>query len=900
MSKPDFCIKGKSVKNVIQWFALLMFAQAGFGITLAHAQIDEPVLFVQPSLKLFDKLGERPESVALGDINGDGIMDIVTANIESNDVMVLAGDGGGSFAPVAGSPFAVGGSPRSVALGDVNGDGALDIVTSNNSSDATVLAGDGGGGFEAVAGSPFAVGGQALSVALGDVNGDGTLDIVTANTFDDVVAVLAGDGGGGFAAVAGSPFAAGSNPRSVALDDVNGDGELDIVTANTFDDVVVVLAGDGGGGFAAVAGSPFAVGNSPQSLAVGDVNGDSALDIVTANFFGDVTLLAGDGSGSFAAVAGSPFAVGGILVSVALDDINGDGAIDIVTANVRNSSGDVRVLAGDGGGGFAQVTGSPFAVGNSPESVALGDINGDGATDIVTANSDSNDVTVLAGDGGGGIVELAGSPFVLATDPSDIALGDIDNDGMLDAVISRKARDDVLVLRGLGNGSFSRVDAPVSVGDSPESVALGDINGDGALDIVAANNVSNDVTVLAGNGGGGFIPVAGSPFTVGSFPFPVSIALGDINGDGALDIVTANRESSDVTVLAGDGGGGFAAVAGSPFPVGFFPQSVVLGDVNGDGALDIVTPNLFPEDVTVLAGDGGGGFAAVAGSPFAVGGQPVSVALGDVNADGALDIITANGNGSSDDVTVLAGDGVGGFAAVAGSPFEAGGGPQSVTLRDINGDGTLDIVIANRFPDNVTALGGDGGGGFAAAIGSPFAVPDGPIALTAGLADGDSLPDVLVLSNGTEETLTSLTTAPVIDLAISKTSGSIFTPPGGTITYTILVNNFGPNDAIGARVLDSPPARLGGLTWICSPQGGAICNASGTGAIDELVDIPGGDSVTFVLEATLQDMDEMPVTNTASVTAPVGANELDAGNNQDSDIDLVALFADGFESLDPD
>lgn len=903
MTKPG-CTNGKSGKNVVQWLVLLMVAQACMGIALVQAQLVDPILSVQPPLQLFDKLGERPNSAALGDINGDGVTDIVTANSGSDDVTVLAGDGGGEFVPVAGSPFAVGRRPVSVALGDVNGDDALDIVTTNEfSGNVTVLASDGAGGFAPVASSPFAVGNGPVSVALGDINGDGTLDIVTANRQSGDVTVLAGDGSGGFAVVAGSPFAVGNGPVSVVLGDINGDGALDIGTSNNSSDDITVLAGDGTGGFVPVAGSPFAVGNSPQSLAMDDVNGDGPLDIVTANFFGSVTVLAGDGSGGFAAVGGSPFAVGGILQSVALADINGDGAPDIFTTNVRNSLGEVRVLAGDGGGGFTVLAGSPFAVGNGPESVVLGDVNDDGATDIVTPNSGSNDVTVLVGDGGGGFMELADSPIVFATDPTDIGLGDIDSDGILDAVILREARDDVVLLRGLGKGIFSRPGAPIKVGDSPESVALGDINGDGGLDIVTANRISNDVTVLAGDGGGAFSAVAGSPFAVGSFPFPVSVALGDINGDGALDIVTANEESGDVTVLAGDGGGGFAPVAGSPFAVGAnfpFPQSVELGDVNGDGALDIVTANLFSEDAAVLAGDGLGGFAPVGESPFAVGGQPVSVALGDVNGDGALDIVTANGSGSND-VTVLAGDGNGGFAAVADSPFAVDGRPRSVALRDINDDGALDIATVNDFPDsNLTVLGGDGGGGFAAVVGSPFAVPDGAIALATGLIDGDSLPDVLVVSDGTDEMLTSLTTAPVVDLAIDKTSGSFFMPPGGTITYTILVDNFGPDDAIGARVLDTPPVRLGGLTWTCTPQGGATCNASGTGAIDELVDIPGGDSVTFVMEATLQDMDEVPLSNTTSVTAPASASEFDVGNNQDSDTDLVGLFANGFESIEPD
>lgn len=138
------------------------------------------------------------------------------------------------------------------------------------------------------------------------------------------------------------------------------------------------------------------------------------------------------------------------------------------------------------------------------------------------------------------------------------------------------------------------------------------------------------------------------------------------------------------------------------------------------------------------------------------------------------------------------------------------------------------------------------------------------------------------------------------DLAVDKTSGTFFTPPGGMLTYTIDVTNAGPSDVVDARVQDDPPARLGNLSWTCTPQGMASCNAGDTGAIDELVTIPEGDSVIFTLDATLQDMDTTPVTNTASVTAPMGLTETASGNNSDSDTDQVGLFVSGFESEEPD
>lgn len=749
---------------------LLIFVLAGIWVSPVHAQNDEPVLFAQPSQILLDKLGDRPWSVAVGDVNGDGALDIVTANTSSADVTVLAGDGGGGFEEVTGSPFAAAAEDdrrETVVLGDINGDGALDIATTNIvANEITVLAGDGGGGFTEVVGSPFAVGDGPTSIALGDVNGDGTLDIIVPNVSSNDITVLVGDGGGDFEEAAGSPFAVGDGPKYVALGDVDSDGARDVVAVNQSSDDVTVLAGDGGGGFAEMTGSPYAVGDNPQSVVLEDVNSDGTLDIISANKLSDnITVLAGDGSGGFAEVSGSPFPAGDTPRPVALGDINDDGAQDIVAAN--RSSSDVTVLIGDGSGGFEGATGSPFAVGSDPTSVALSDINGDNALDIVTANRVSNSVTVLGGDAAGGFAELAGSPITFVTDPNDIALGDIDKDGTLDAVIPRWLKSDVLILRGQGNGVFSAagVAAPVTVGDFPLAVALGDVNGDAALDIVATSSddkfVSDgDVTVLAGDGSGNFAEVAGSPFAVGGSP--VSVALGDVNGDVALDIVTVNRFSDNVTVLLSDVGGNFAEADGSPFAVGDGPESVALGEITGDGALDIVAVNRISGDITMLAGDGSGNFSDVVGSPFAVKDGLKSVALGDINGDGAQDIVSAND--IADDVTVLVGDGVGGFVEVAGSPFAVGTNPQSVALGDINGDGTLDIATTSSnsfFADekDVTVLAGDGAGGFSAMTGSPFAITSFPVALATGLIDSDAVTDVVVVStnDGTED-LTTLTT----------------------------------------------------------------------------------------------------------------------------------------------
>src|ERR1039458_1289360 len=169
--------------------------------------------------------------------------------------------------------------------------------------------------------------------------------------------------------------------------------------------------------------------------------------------------------------------------------------------------------------------------------------------------------------------------------------------------------------------------SPFAVGTSPRSVAVGDFNGDGKPDLALANESSNNVTVLLDDGSGGFTAAPGSPFAAGANPF--FVAVGDFNGDGKPDLAVANWSSNNVTVLLGNGSGGFTAASGSPFAVGLLPISVAVGDFNGDGKPDLAVANEASNNVTVLLGNGSGGFTAASGSPFAAGANPYSLAVGD-------------------------------------------------------------------------------------------------------------------------------------------------------------------------------------------------------------------------------------------------------------------------------
>ena len=237
------------------------------------------------------------------------------------------------------------------------------------------------------------------------------------------------------------------------------------------------------------------------------------------------------------------------------------------------------------------------------------------------------------------------------------------------------------------------------MGFYPVSLAVGDFNGDGILDLATANYIGSNVSVLLGNGSGGFTAAAGSPFSAG---LPYSVAVADFNNDGNPDLIIANENGYNATILLGSGAGGFTSPAGSPFAAGLGPFSVVVGDFNGDGFPDFATANEYGGNVTVMLGNGAGGFSAATGSPFAVGSSPVSLVVGDFNGDGIPDLATANSG--SNNVTVLLGNGSGGFTAAAISPLGAGTSPSSLVVRDFNGDGIEDLAIANSGSNNVTVL----------------------------------------------------------------------------------------------------------------------------------------------------------------------------------------------------
>ncbi|HKD99552.1 MAG TPA: VCBS repeat-containing protein, partial [Planctomycetota bacterium] len=552
----------------------------------------------------------------------------------ANQVVTLLGNGtGGLGSPVVTAVANV----SSLALGDVNGDAKLDLVT-GHMSHAEVRLGNGAGGFGSPVASP-PTSNFAGKVAVGDLNHDAKLDFVCATTFGKIDVFL-GDGTGQFALHASAPSV--SNPNTVHLALVDGDGNLDVVVDSAFAQAqsVAVGRGDGLGGFAPLAF--FGGGAETSRSTLADFDGDGALDVALADLAG--TILRGDGAGGFHAAS----VVDGIPHPgpLALADFDGNGTLDVAVAYQTSIFSGVPALAlrlGDGAGGLAAGSGAALPV--QTAGLAAGDLDGDGTTDLVSANQGSVfvpipfAVTTVTVSGGvlGSPVQQGSTGSTPGLAPSAVVLADLQGDGRLDAIVTDGSASRFVVMAGAGGGVLA---APVAVAtaSAPRGLVACDLDSDGRIDVATACGLADQVGVHLGDGAGGFAPLVAFP----AGDNPVAIAAGDVDRDGLLDLAVANQTPGTVSLLRGTGSSFAAPVA---FPATASPRAISIADLDGDGLLDVAVAGPVEAELAVLRGLGNGSFLPSDG--YALGSGVATFALGDLDGDGHVDAVGSDTNYSS-------------------------------------------------------------------------------------------------------------------------------------------------------------------------------------------------------------------------------------------------------------
>ncbi|OOZ41471.1 hypothetical protein BOW53_03610 [Solemya pervernicosa gill symbiont] len=622
-------------------------------------------------------------SLSMGDLNGDGALDMVTGRQSATNKLYMSSSSstGGGFdasGTVIGSEVE---KNWDVSLGDVDGDGDLDVIVAVQSATNKLYLNDGSGGF--TTGTGTSIGTESditYAVELGDIDGDGDLDLVTG-TAPGINKLYLNNGSGSFSATGTAIGSETDNTRAVALADLDNDGDLDVVAGNAGDTHKYYL-NDGSGGFPATGTDIGSDTDTTWEIALADLNGDGFPDLVAGNFQERNKLYLNDGSGGFTTGAGTDVGSDlGETYDVTLSDVDEDGDLDLISGDANQI---IKLYLNDGSGGFT--TGAGTAIGSETDNttaVEVADINGDGHIDLV-AGAHGNVSKFYLGDGSGGF-SATGTQLGSNRDATfAIILGDLDGDGDFDMVNASDGNTHKLYMNNSGDG-FSISTAIGSETESSYKAALGDVDGDGDLDLIIGNY--NQTNRLYLNDGSGGYPATGSAIGSSDTDSTRAIKLGDVDGDSDLDLVVGNQNQTNKLYL-NDGSGGFPSSGRDIGSETNYTSGIELTDIDQDGDLDVVAGNNGQTSKFYL--NNGSGLFSATGSDIGSETNPTwSIAVGDLNGDNYPDVVTGVGNQTN---RLYLNNGSGGFPATGTAIDTDSDNTTTIALGDVDGDNDLDLV----------------------------------------------------------------------------------------------------------------------------------------------------------------------------------------------------------------
>jgi hypothetical protein len=674
--------------------------------------------------------GSLPSALVLADFNGDGATDVAAANSGGNTITVAIANGGGHFTITS---YVVGttnpSKPQFLAAGDLDGDGLLDIVSSNSASNTlTIWMGMAGGMFGNVHHVYLnGLNSSPAGIALGDLDGDGKLDGVVANYKLGSISTLIGNGAGGLTLQL--TVAATLHPKFLRLADFDGDGDLDLAVGA---DQAASIALMKWGGHPASFQPPVPIALTPGAYLLGmtavDWNADGKVDLA-AGGLGSLDVIPNNAPAGF----GAPVNIlpNSKVTSVGAGDLNADGIPDLVCTSLGGTS----VFLGIGGGAFAPHSNYSGTLGGSDYGIA--DLTGDGIADLVTAGMGCNGIGLFRGIGGGAIA----APSAIPVGGGAISVVDLQGDGKADVIVANVGLPYSSIATYVGDGhgglTFSQ---SVAIGGSGPLAALTplDVDADGFVDFATADATSSgpsgfEVSVFRQT------PASGAFASLGTYPMIgslTSIAAGDTNNDGFPDLAVTRQNPDEVVLLTNNGAGVFAPAPPMPSGSGS-PRCVRFADLDLDGNLDLLVSHYATGLLVVRLGNGLGSFGAP--QSFYVGVYPMSFRVDDVDGDGRLDVATS----CYSFVTFLVGATPGLFApplVVLGTP-----GPcYDTATADFNGDGKKDLAVAEFGVPSLLLYLGKGGMSF----GAPTPLNAVATAVAAGDFHGEGKIDLVAGSQG--------------------------------------------------------------------------------------------------------------------------------------------------------